>query len=140
MHATHIQHAFETLSPESLPTLMALYASDACFKDPFNDVQGVAPIEHIFKHMFHQVQAPQFKVTSVIASQDAVFMAWVFSFGAQHTRSQINGSTHFLLNADGKIIVHRDYWDAAQELYEHVPVLGWVLRRIRRRLSASAAV
>jgi len=32
--------------------------------------------------------------------------------------------------------LHRDYWDAAQELYEKFPVIGWVLRHLRKRLAS----
>jgi hypothetical protein len=28
---------------------------------------------------------------------------------------------------------HRDYWDAAEELYEQIPVLGAVMRWLKRR-------
>jgi hypothetical protein len=33
-------------------------------------------------------------------------------------------------------VYHRDYWDVAEELYEKVPVLGGLLRTIKRRLRA----
>ena len=32
---------------------------------------------------------------------------------------------------------HRDYWDAAEELYEKLPVLGALMRLLRRKLAAS---
>lgn len=30
--------------------------------------------------------------------------------------------------ADGRVVYHRDYWDAAEELYEKLPVLGRLMR------------
>jgi len=32
--------------------------------------------------------------------------------------------------------VHRDYWDAAEELYEHLPLVGSLLRWLKRRIAA----
>ena len=42
--------------------------------------------------------------------------------------------SHLRFAADGRIAYHRDYWDAAEEVYEKVPLLGGLLRRIKRRL------
>jgi hypothetical protein len=38
--------------------------------------------------------------------------------------------------ADGRIARHRDYWDVAEELYEKVPLLGGLMRLVKRRLRA----
>ena len=54
---------FEGLSPADLPGLRGVYAADARFKDPFNDVVGVPAIEHIFAHMFSRLEQPRFIVT-----------------------------------------------------------------------------
>jgi hypothetical protein len=31
------------------------------------------------------------------------------------------------------ITEHRDYWDAAEELYEKIPVLGGLMRWLKKR-------
>jgi steroid Delta-isomerase len=31
---------------------------------------------------------------------------------------------------------HRDYWDAAEELYGRLPVLKWLMRALARRAAA----
>ena len=54
---------YETLDEAGLARLGELYTPDARFKDPFNDVQGVAAIRRIFSHMFRQVAAPRFVVS-----------------------------------------------------------------------------
>ena len=41
---------FENLSPADLAALGTLYAPEARFKDPFNEVQGLPAITHIFEH------------------------------------------------------------------------------------------
>ena len=37
----------------------------------------------------------------------------------------------------GRVVAHRDYWDAAEELYEKLPVLGALMRLLKRRLRAT---
>ena len=134
--AESIRQNFEGLTLEGIPALGALYAQDAKFKDPFNDVQGRDFIEHIFRHMFSQVNAPQFVVTALMAQDHQIFMRWDFSFVARNSSQTIKGATYFELDAKGLIILHRDYWDAAEELYEKIPILGILMRWLRAKLKA----
>ena len=131
---------FESVSPATVSRIGDLYATDARFKDPFNEVQGVPAIERIFRHMFTQVESPRFVVTERIAQYDSAMLAWRFEFGVRvgkAVRPQVvNGVTHFKFDAQGKVSLHRDYWDTGEELYMKLPVLGWLLRGLRRRLSA----
>ena len=48
----------------------------------------------------------------------------------------INGGSLLRISSDGLVNYHRDYWDAAEELYEKIPVLGWFLRRIKNMAKA----
>lgn len=134
-----IIHAFESLTIDSVTRLSLLYAEGAHFKDPFNQVQGRDAIAHIFTHMFTQVDSPRFVVTTQAQQDQNLFMCWDFHFHARGSERLIRGSTHFVLNTAGLITLHRDYWDAAQELYETLPVLGPLLRWLRKKLSASQA-
>ena len=38
------------------------------------------------------------------------------------------------LAPDGRVRWHRDYWDAAGELYEKLPVIGAVMRWLKHRM------
>ena len=127
---------YETLVPADLPALRGVYADGARFKDPFNQVQGVAAIARIFGHMFKQLEAPRFDVLAIVASNDDCFLTWDFRFrtrGAGAAAMCIHGASHLRFDADGRVTMHRDYWDAAEELYEKLPVLGALMRWLKRR-------
>lgn len=140
--AGHIQQGFESLTLAGVDALAEHYAVDARFKDPFNDVQGRGAIVHIFSHMFSQVGAPKFAVTALIAKEGVlgappqIFMRWDFSFVALGAAQTIRGATYFELNAQGFITLHRDYWDAAEELYEKIPLLGSLMRWLKFKFKA----
>ena len=51
----------------------------------------------------------------------------------------IRGATHFVLREEGgvwRVAVHRDYWDAAEELYEKLPVVGGLMRWLKNRANS----
>ena len=127
---------FETISRETLHGELAqVYASDARFKDPFNEVRGIAEIERIFMHMFEQVNEPHFVVTTRVLRDRQAFLAWEFLFRMKRFSNEtqcILGATHIIFDADGKVAVHRDYWDAAEELYEKLPLVGGLMRWLKR--------
>ena len=128
---------YDELSLESLSSLALIYSDNARFVDPFNDVTGLLPIRQVFEHMFATLDAPQFKVTHAICEGDSGLVLWDFDFQRKgHKDTQhIHGATHLLFGPDGRVALHRDYWDAARQVYELVPVLGTVLRWLRRQLA-----
>jgi steroid delta-isomerase len=134
---------FENLSPDTLDEFPRFYAADAEFKDPFNEVRGTESIQHVFHHMFSQVAEPRFAVNSCFVGDDGVMLLWDFHFRPRAPLPQkiitAHGATHLRFDAGGKIVLHRDYWDAAEELYAKLPLIGCVMRGLQRMGRASAA-
>jgi ketosteroid isomerase-like protein len=127
---------FEGLNSADLPALRGVYAADARFKDPFNQVQGLPAIAAIFAHMFRQLDEPRFAVRDIVAAGDELFLTWDFDFstrGAGARALRIHGASHLRFGAGGQVTMHRDYWDAAEELYEKLPLLGSLMRWLKRR-------
>jgi ketosteroid isomerase-like protein len=133
---TRLVRFFETIERHNLRAELALvYAGDASFKDPFNEVRGLEPIAGIFEHMFEQVNDPMFVVTTSVMQGSQAFLTWDFLFTMKRFSTEqqcIRGATHIVFGQDGKVVVHRDYWDAAEELYEKLPVLGSLMRWLKR--------
>lgn len=135
--ARRLAQFYETLTPAALADLGQLYAPDARFKDPFNEVVGIAAIRRIFAHMFATTEAPRFEVTDCIEQGGQAMLGWTFRFALRGRALTVRGVTHLRFDADGLVTLHRDYWDAAEELYEKLPLLGGLMRAIRRRLRAT---
>lgn len=131
---------FEHLSRERLSELAALYTEGARFKDPFNEVFGSAAITHIFEHMFESLHEPRFVVSQRIVDSAQVFLVWEMHFRFKRfdtvTPQVIRGGSHLRLAEDGRVQDHRDYWDAAEELYEKLPVVGGLMRWLKKRAVA----
>jgi steroid Delta-isomerase len=124
---------YEQLQPADLARLDRLYTDDCQFKDPFNEVQGLDAVRRIFAHMFETTTAPRFVVREALVEGSQCFLSWDFHFNALSVR----GASHLHFAPDGRVARHRDYWDAAEELYEKLPVLGALMRLLKRRLRAT---
>lgn len=135
--AARLAAFYQSLTPASLAVLDEHYAADARFKDPFNEVTGTAAIRHIFAHMFATTDVPRFVVTDCIEQGEQAMLGWEFHFALRGRALTVRGVTHLRFDADGRVVLHRDYWDAAEELYEKLPVVGGLMRALKRRLSAT---
>lgn len=130
---------YENLSLADVERLGNFYASDAYFKDPFNEVYGVEAIQRIFRHMFKQLEAPRFRICERIVDADgSAVLIWEFWFRSSLLGGEqvLRGASHLRFNDEGKVSLHRDYWDASEELYAKIPVLGGLVRLLRRHLAA----
>ncbi len=115
----HLVDWFETLSPDTVARTREFYASDAFFKDPFNEVTGAKHIEQIYAHMFRQVANPGFRVRERIRDANGTVLIWEFRFSVKPGApvTIVRGASHLRFNAAHQITWHRDYWDTGEELY-----------------------
>jgi hypothetical protein len=63
------------------------------------------------------------------------FRFWVKLWGKRQAQV-IHGVSHLRFDASGKVCYHRDYWDAAEELYEKLPLIGSVVRFFHKKFSS----
>jgi hypothetical protein len=144
---THALDAYarywEALTPDSLAGLADHVAPDVRFRDPFNDVRGIDGLRAVLAHMFATTADSRFVVTDRAVGQAAAYMRWRYTFrpkgrpkGARGAPWEIVGMTEITFDAAGRVASHIDHWDAAGQLYERVPVLGALLRLVRRRMAA----
>ncbi|PVV14042.1 MAG: hypothetical protein B6D77_03745 [gamma proteobacterium symbiont of Ctena orbiculata] len=128
---------YQGLSPSSLGSIGELYDESASFQDPFNHVHGSAQIAAVFQHMFDTAEKPAFTVEQVQIDGDIAWVSWIFTCGLRGRKITFEGVSQLMFATDGRVIRHRDYWDAA-ELYQQLPLLGTMARMVKRRFQVPA--
>ena len=135
-----IVNFFESLTPQAVAQMGELYTADAYFKDPFNEVRGLSEVQHIFNHMYVSLHEPHFVVTNTVTQGDQCFIVWDFKFRFKRfdtvSLQTVRGCSNLQLASDGRIAFHRDYWDAAEELYEKLPYVGALMRWLKKRANS----
>ena len=59
------------------------------------------------------------------------------NFVLRHVRKQVPDYDlpgHLRFNDAGQVVLHQDFWDSSQGFFEHVPILGAMIRWVRNRL------
>ena len=115
-----------------------LYAEDAFFRDPFAEVEGIDAIEAYFVRGAENADVVRFEIASVAESGGNYYFRWIMKYQATRDDSapmnEAVGMSHVRFDPKGKVVFQQDYWDPARGIYEKVPLLGWVLYRIRASL------
>lgn len=131
---------FENLTEEtSIDNFRTIYDAQVRFKDPFNEVKGIDAVHRIFAHMYRNLDAPKFTITEYIDKEDVAYVKWEFhfSFKNEGTEEMFEGVSRLVINEEGRVVEHVDYWDAAEHMYEKMPIIGWLLRAIKRKIAKS---
>jgi len=115
-----------------------VYAPDAWLNDTLKTVRGSKAIEEYFLGSVANTDEIKVVFTDVARSGNDYYFRWVMDvkfkkFQRGKTIRTI-GITHVRFNRDGQVILHQDYWDSAQGLFEYVPVIGDGIRFIKSRL------
>ena len=125
----------QQMSVEDLDRLPEYVTSDVHFSDPFNDATGVNSMRRIFLEMFEQVGPVRLKVLMAKGDTKSGILVWQFHAKLRGKPWVFEGTSVIKFAADGRVSDHVDHWDAARHFYEHLPVIGWLISSVRRRLA-----
>jgi hypothetical protein len=141
---------YTDLASMKVEELAELYSSDITFIDPIAAHSGISSVERYFSKLLQNAKYCTFAIHSInktssidsvsvdVAGISAYFVTWQMSFTSTRMNKgqaiQVDGATQLKIEHN-KIIYHRDYYDLGQMIYENVPLLGSVIKRIKRTLA-----
>ncbi len=127
---------FNELDADCLDRLSEIYADDVHFQDPVREICGLNVLRDYYANLYQDVLSCRFEYQPGMEDATQAVIPWVmhvrhgtFRRGQEITLSGLS-HIHF---AD-RVHRHRDYFDMGEFIYERVPVLGAIIRRIKARL------
>jgi hypothetical protein len=113
-----------------------LYAQRFYFSDTLLTTEDpMQAIAHL-RRMRTSTDAIEVRLLNRLDDGADVYLVWhmkaTFAPVREPVTSTTVGVTHLRFDADGRIVLHQDFWDASEGLYQYVPMLGRVIHRIRR--------
>lgn len=125
-------------APDFASRVRDVYAEDVWFNDTLKTVEGIDALEEYLLESAAAVESTTVEFEDLVAGDGDYYLRWSMRIRFKklkrgQTTSSI-GMTHLRFDRDGKVILHQDFWDSAAGLFEHVPAVGWMIRRIKGRL------
>jgi hypothetical protein len=117
-----------------------VYSEDVQFRDPLHALNGLNNLRSYYDGMMKELIDCRFEFhhSMEMLERGEAILFWTMHYRhrklAKGKPLELTGNTHILFN--DKVYYHRDYFDAGSMLYEHLPVMGFAIRRIKKRIGA----
>lgn len=131
---------FSSFAPDRIERLLATtYAPDIYFNDTLKAINGVEALQHYLGESAAAVEACKVEIEDTTRTAAGEYLLrWRMMIRFKRFKRGVDtwsiGISHLRFSQDGLVVYHQDYWNAADGLYEHIPLLGALIRAIKRRL------
>lgn len=130
---------YQTLNRYNLKDsqITKIYGDDVEFKDCFHNVKGINAFIKYLESVYENVVYSSFEFNQQMVSSDQAMLSWTMKYA----HSMLNGGDEISVHGvshirySEKIFYHHDYIDGGELLYEHIPVLGWMIKKLKKRMT-----
>lgn len=139
-NAEKVNWSFNTLNKDNVAEVVdKFYHPDLEFSDPIVKVKGREAMKKYYSDMYKNVKEVRFDFNEFVSMGDTVVGVWVMTLKTD----SLNGGEAFTVDGnsvirfkDGQAIYHRDYFDVGAMVYEKIPVIGWMVRKVKSKLES----
>lgn len=121
-----------------LESIDRIYTQDVEFRDPVHTINGRLALKNYQRSLYESASEVSFSYLDEQVSEHTATITWVMRFRHRKLKRgkpiDVKGMT--LIHFTDRVYYHEDFYDLGAMLYQHVPVLGWLVRYINRRLAA----
>ena len=137
---------YQTLAVADISQLSQIYAQDITLIDPVATHHGIDQLTAYFENLLINAKSCEFAIHHIAAHElqpllehQSYTVTWTMSFATPRLNGgetvHVDGIT-LLKVSDDKIFFHQDYYDLGQMVYEHVPILKWIINKIKAGMRA----
>jgi hypothetical protein len=133
-----MKYVFTNLRANNIEILNDFYDPKTVFEDPLGAHQGIEEVKAYYKNLYSSVKEIKFDYKDVVSNGNSHVLIWKMTLVTESLNGgkpmTLEGSSYIKFNEQNLVIYHRDYFDMGEFIYEHIPVLNWVLLKIKDRL------
>lgn len=123
----------------TLDDLANIYASNVTFVDPITTHHGLDDVQKYFANLLEQAESCQFDISMIapVSSNSVTHIVnWTMNLKLKQSDKLItvDGNTQLTVK-DDIIVYHKDYYDLGEMVYEHIPLLGFFVKKIKKGLA-----
>ena len=115
-----------------------IYAENLYFNDTFRTLNNIEELIPYMTHTADMVKSTTVEILDTAYSGTDYYVRWVMVMEFKAKRKDIYsksiGMTQLRFNQEGKIVFHQDFWDSTEAFYQHLPYIGYFIRKIRSKL------
>lgn len=114
--------------------ILPYYDEQVIFRDSIQEIHGLEAFKRMTERLTARSSELEMRIVSAVMENCTIFMEWEMTLLFRKTRrSVVYGASRLSLNAQGKIISQRDYYDLWGDIFDNVPGLGKLYRKFMVR-------
>ena len=126
---------YGNLSAENVKAnVRKVYAPDAWFNDTVATEVGIEAIEGYLLRTAENAELVQAKITDVAVSGRDVYVRWTMEVRVKSLAGGrpilTEGMSQLRFDDQGRIVLHQDFWNPSNGIYQHLPLLGAAIRYV----------
>ena len=130
---------FQKLNKETMHLVDEFYDQDILFRDPLVEIKNRRDMKSYYEKLYGNVETIAWEFADEIREGNHSTLVWKMILTAKN----LNGNKPIYLDGvsvitfgakEGKAIYHRDYFDMGAFVYEGIPLLGTVIRYIKKKM------
>ena len=114
-----------------------VYSKNVTFKDPVHQIEGLSAYRRYMDSMYSNVMSCEFTYHEHWIGKNSATIKWDMLFRHRKLGNgkliTVRGMSH--VRFSDRIDYHEDVFDVGAMLYEHIPLLGRILLKIKARLA-----
>ncbi len=127
---------YSSFSASSMAQINTLYAKNIVFRDPIHEVKGLTDLHDYFLGMMKKTSTCEFEFLDFSENS---FYTWKMHFTHPKVNGgkqvSVDGVSHIKVDDKSHLITYQqDYYDMGSMLYEHLPILGWSIDKLKNRM------
>ncbi|WP_026376953.1 nuclear transport factor 2 family protein [Aestuariibacter salexigens] len=130
---------YQALENKDISGLRDVYADNIEFIDPITQHRGIEQLEQYFLSLLKNTISCKFAIHNVVHQDESASINWTMTFQSRRIKDgkalSVDGCSMIRIEND-KITYHRDFFDIGQMVYEHVPLVGWAVKRIKTGMAS----
>lgn len=130
---------YQELNLQSVGMLENIYDENVVFEDPVGKHAGLTTVKKYFTELLNNTSKCEFDIKHIEKGSSDIFVQWEMFY--QHPKVgnkktiAVPGMSHLKTNGE-RITFQKDYYDMGSMIYEHLPLIGRIIKFIKNKMKA----
>lgn len=123
----------KTYNTQGMPDwshILPYYDDNIYFRDSIQAIHGIEEFRAMTERLTNRSKDLKMNIVHAVMHESIVFIEWEMTIKFKKNPSSVlYGSSRLTLNAEGKIIEQRDYYDLWGDIFDNIPRFGKAYRK-----------
>lgn len=132
------KYYFTQMDFDNSSVLDEIYSNNIVFVDPIHEISGLETLKKYFNSLNNNLIEGSFLFTDESTVDNKTYLSWEMNLKLKRPRQNVKATGISMLTIEEeKIVKQRDFFDAGEMFYENIPILGTIIRFLKKKIATN---